>query len=202
MKRLLFLSLLISTFSFGQDNPYKFQIVGAEDTVIYLANYYGEKLYYADTAKADNSGNFSFAKIDAKNEGKYAIVAPGPKYFEIVIADDENIFMKTDTTNLTGNMEVLESENNKIMYDYMHYLGDKKKEREAEIAVPKNYKPTSHIKFSEANSAYNANCKHAADRGQCHSHSMYMSAHCPQACNSTKLGTQESIIAAEYESST
>ncbi|MEM9053001.1 MAG: redoxin domain-containing protein, partial [Bacteroidota bacterium] len=131
MKRLLFLSLLISNFTYGQDDPYKFQIEGAEDTVVYLANYYGEKLYYADTAYTDKSGNFSFSGITSEQEGKYAIVAPGPKYFEIVLADGENVFMKTDTANLTMNMEVVESKNNKIMYNYMQYLGEKKKEREA-----------------------------------------------------------------------
>lgn len=75
---------------------------------------------------------------------------------------------------------------------YEQQMPDKKKELEQQVdtAVPKNYKPKSHIKFSEANSAYNTNCKHAAERGQCHSHSMYMSAHCPQACNSTQLDTE------------
>mmetsp|Transcript_2749 Transcript_2749/g.10015 ORF Transcript_2749/g.10015 Transcript_2749/m.10015 type:complete len:751 (-) Transcript_2749:168-2420(-) len=54
-------------------------------------------------------------------------------------------------------------------------------------AVPKNYHPKSHIKFSEANGAYSKNCQHAADRGQCHSHSVYMAAHCPRACNSSRV---------------
>ena len=102
--------------------------------MIYLANYYGEKLYYADTARTNSNGEFSFKAIEKKNEGKYAIVAPGPKYFEIVIADGENISMKTDTSDLTGMMEVMESENNKIMYDYVQFLSEKKKEREALVA--------------------------------------------------------------------
>jgi len=130
MKRLFILFILLSNIGFSQDNPYHFQVTGAEDTVIYLANYYGEKLYYADTARADNSGNFSFKMIEKENEGKYAVVVPGPKFFEVVIADDEKIVMKTDTSDLTGNMKVEQSKNNTIMYDYVHYLAGKKERRQ------------------------------------------------------------------------
>ncbi len=134
MKHLLFFLLLIGNAVTAQDDAYKFQIVGAEDTVIYLANYYGEKLYYADTAYTDAEGNCSFKAVADEAQGKYAIVAPGPKYFELVIADGENIHMKSDTSDLTGNMEVLESENNKIMYDYIEYLTSKKEQREKLVA--------------------------------------------------------------------
>ena len=134
MKHLLFFLLFIGNVSLAQTNAYNFQIVGAEDTVIYLANYYGEKLYYADTAQTDSEGKFSFESIDDNQQGKYAVVAPGPKYFELIIADGENIHMKTDTSDLTGNMEVLESTNNKIMYGYIDYLTQKKEQREELVA--------------------------------------------------------------------
>lgn len=114
----------------AQNDPYKFKVEGVNDTVVYLANYYGEKLYYADTARADSKGNFSFKAIPEENQGKYAIVVPGPKYFEIVIADDEQIEITSDTVNLVQNVKVLESDNNKIMYNYMTYLTDRRKERE------------------------------------------------------------------------
>jgi peroxiredoxin len=131
MKSIFFLSsfLLVGVLS-AQDLAYRFQIEGAEDTVIYLANYYGEKLYYADTARSDAKGRFGFEAIDKANQGKYAVVIPGPKYFEIIIADGEEIEMATDTANLTGNMQVSVSENNKLMYDYMNYLTEKRSMRE------------------------------------------------------------------------
>lgn len=125
---LSFLLLQISVLS--QDLPYNFTVKGAEDTVIYLANYYGEKLYYADTARSDSEGKFGFEEIGENEEGKYAVVIPGPKYFELVIADGEKIEMATDTSDLTGNMQVLQSENNRLMYDYVSYLTEKRKERE------------------------------------------------------------------------
>jgi peroxiredoxin len=157
MKRFLILSLFISGAALAQNDAYKFQITGAEDTVIYLANYYGEKLYYADTAYTDAEGKFSFKAIEDDAQGKYAIVAPGPKYFELVIADGETINMKTDTANLTGNMEVIESKNNQIMYAYIDYLTSKKDEREKLVAeMEKNKdKPKATEKIKKQYSALN-----------------------------------------------
>jgi peroxiredoxin len=158
MKHLLFSLLFIGNVALAQDDAYKFQITGAEDTVIYLANYYGEKLYYADTAYTDVEGKFSFKAIEDAKQGKYAIVAPGPRYFELVIADGENIRMKTDTSDLIGNMEVLESENNRIMYNYMKYLTAKKGQREklvAELEENKD-KPKASEKVKEQYSKLNS----------------------------------------------
>ncbi len=128
---LLVLSFLICKVSLAQnENPYVFQIDGVSDSTIYLANYYGEKLYYADTTRADASGNFSFKEVEEEKEGKYAVVLPGPRYFEIIIADGEEIEMHSDTADLTGSMEVLKSENNTIVYQYMDFLKERRKERE------------------------------------------------------------------------
>jgi len=158
MKHLFVFLLLIGNVALAQNDAYKFQITGAEDTVIYLANYYGEKLYYADTAYTDAEGKFSFEAIDSSLEGKYAVVAPGPRYFELVIADGENIRMKTDTANLTGNMEVLESVNNTIMYDYIKYLTAKKEQRESLVAKLEENKdkPKATEKIKEQYSTLNA----------------------------------------------
>jgi len=126
--------ILIGVLSFSiasaQEKPYEFQVHNLKDTVVYLANYYGEKLYYADTAYADEKGKFAFKAVTQENQGKYAVVTPGPKYFEIVIADNEKIKIETDTSDLAGNLKVLESQNNKILYDYMNFLTERRKERE------------------------------------------------------------------------
>ncbi len=114
----------------AKDLPYSFEVTGVSDTAIYLANYYGEKLFYADTAFADSKGRFGFKEVAPEKEGKYAVVLPGQKYFEIIIADGERIVMQTDTTDYIDYMKITESENNKIMYAYIDFLAEKKTERE------------------------------------------------------------------------
>ncbi len=132
MKRilLLFIGLVSLTQINAQNDQYKFHIDGVKDTVAYLANYYGDKLYYSDTAYTDASGNFAFKAIPEENQGKYAVVIPGPKYFDLVIADGEKIEITTDTTDLINNLTVQASQNNKVMYEYMKFLTERRKERE------------------------------------------------------------------------
>src|SRR5690554_2900724 len=132
MKRIILFSIGLFSLTqvFSQDNPYKFQVKYLKDTVVYLANYYGDKLYYADTAYADINGKFSFKAIHEEDQGKYAVVIPGPKLFDIVIADNEKIDIVTDTTDLVNNVKVIASQNNKIMYEYMKFLNDRRTERE------------------------------------------------------------------------
>ncbi len=125
---LLFISISLTSFA-QTDHPYKFEITNLPDTTVYLANYYGEKLYYADTTQSVN-GKFSFKKVKPEKEGKFAVVIPGPKYFEIIIADGENIQMQTDTTDLVKNLKVIASKNNEIMYAYVNFLTEKRAERE------------------------------------------------------------------------
>jgi len=133
MKKVFLIALSVSvlhTLSAQKSDPYQFKVANLKDSVVYLANYYGEKLYYADTAKADKNGAFGFSRIKPEKEGKFAVVLPGPKYFEIVIAEGENIKIETDTTDLVGKLKVLESENNKLMYSYMTFLTAKRVERD------------------------------------------------------------------------
>lgn len=134
MKRLFLAILLMFTINlvYSQNqNPYQFEIKNLRDSVVYLANYYGDKLYYADTTYADANGKFSFKAIPEENQGKYAIVIPGPKAFDLMIADNEKIHMITDTVDLLGNMKVVESKNNQVMYDYLDYLNARRVERDS-----------------------------------------------------------------------
>lgn len=130
-KVLLFLPLLfafIQTAHAQVNHTIKGNIKGLKDTTVYLANYYGNKLYYNDTTKVDAKGNFTFKGKPFNEGGKYAIVMPGPKYFDIIVAD-ENIYIEADTTNRIENIKVKESENNKIFFNYVNYISQKMKQR-------------------------------------------------------------------------
>ena len=54
MKKTLVILLIFFTCNvFGQQNL-SFKINGLKDTTVFLARYFGEKLYYADTANSKN----------------------------------------------------------------------------------------------------------------------------------------------------
>ena len=50
MKSIFILTFaLVTTFSFGQ--KLKFKVANQKDTTVFLVKYFGQKLYYADTAE-------------------------------------------------------------------------------------------------------------------------------------------------------
>jgi peroxiredoxin len=127
---LVIFSCILSAFA-QKNNVYelKFKVKGVKDTAVYLANYYGEKLYYADTAMANSRGEFVFSGTKALPAGKYAVVTPGPKYFELFV--QEQFFeMTTDTADFVKHMVVKNSPNNQLLYDYIHFIIERRLESE------------------------------------------------------------------------
>ena len=113
---------MISFSCLGQQKL-QFKIDGLNDTTVFLARYFGEKLYYADTTISKNETVIFNKKVLVG--GIYAVVCPNSKYFEFIVAD-EDVLMETDINDFNGKMKVIKSENNKIFYDYIKFLGSMK----------------------------------------------------------------------------
>lgn len=107
-----------------------FQIKGTAGDTVFLANYYGNRLYYADTAIADGHGLSVFNSPKGYKTGVYAVVVPGPKYFEIIVNEPE-VKISSDTADLTGRLEVERSRENTLFHAYIRTLNEKKKEGDA-----------------------------------------------------------------------
>jgi thiol-disulfide isomerase/thioredoxin len=127
------LAMIAGLSAKAQKQPSKYtikgHIEGLKDTVVFLANYYGNKLYYNDTSRVDSKGNYSFKGKPYNECGKYALVMPGPKYFDFVIAE-ENIVMNCDASNDVEKIEIKESVNNKEFFEYIRFINKKIKERQ------------------------------------------------------------------------
>jgi thiol-disulfide isomerase/thioredoxin len=103
----------------------KFKVNGAKDTTVFLANYYGNKLYYSDTAKTDAKGAFQFSTKKKFDSGLYAVVVSG-KYFELVL-NNENVYMESDKADMVNKVKVIDSKENNVFYEYIKFINDKKK---------------------------------------------------------------------------
>lgn len=117
------------TKSTSQGYKIKGHIDGLKDTVVYLGNYFGKSLYYNDTARVDINGNFEFKGKPANEIGKYALIMPGPKYFDIIV-DQENIVINANADNDINKIVVKESESNKEFFNYIKYINSKRVERD------------------------------------------------------------------------
>ncbi|MFN3876320.1 MAG: hypothetical protein ACK4L7_10465, partial [Flavobacteriales bacterium] len=109
---LLLASLHLPLATVAQDGPKRtieVQIQGlAKGDTVYLANYYGAKLYYNDTAIADGRSTVVFKKPKGYAAGVYAVVVPGPKYFELVV-NEPVITLATRTDDLLEGLQVKQS---------------------------------------------------------------------------------------------
>ena len=148
MKRLLVLTILLSTFNlFGQ--KLKFKIIGQKDTTIHLVRYYGKNLYYADTANI-KGGEVEFDGSKQK-PGILAVLLPGQKYFEFIY-NNEEVNIETIAPDFLVNMKVKKSEENRVFVDYMKFLGDKRKESDKLIAERDKIKNQQDQAYKDFNS--------------------------------------------------
>ena len=127
MKRVSLLIVLMSFFvlGFSQDNnKYKIEVKlkNNVDSVLYLANYYGDKTYLADTAFVKGNGNFIFQNDEKLEGGLYIVVNQSKKsIMEFLVSDSRDMKIETSGPDFIGNMEITNSAENVLFYDYLRY---------------------------------------------------------------------------------
>lgn len=119
----------------------KVQIAGIKDTVCYLANYYGDKTYLADTAAVDSKGRFEFSGDSILPGGVYIIAGQSNnKYLEFIIDQSQNFSVSSNVTELSSNIRFEKSEENVLFYDFMKNNMKIRKEIDVEQKLQKNLK--------------------------------------------------------------
>jgi thiol-disulfide isomerase/thioredoxin len=119
MKNILFVTcVLLSSLTYAQ--KLRFKVEGLKDTTVFLTKYYGQKLFYADTAVM-KGGIAEFTANPNLKPGVLALLMPGQKYFEFIY-NNEEIYIETKGPDFVSNMKVKKSEENKIFVAYIQYL--------------------------------------------------------------------------------
>ncbi len=122
----LILALYISVFA--QEKPsYRIEInfKNSTDSVIYLANYYGDKTYLADTARVQGHGTFVFEKHKNLDGGLYIVVNQQKKsLFEFLVSDSRNMKFDVKGDDYVKDMVVSKSEENQLFFQYLNFSGD------------------------------------------------------------------------------
>ena len=115
-------------------NDLTVHVEGLGADTVYLAHYYGAKLFYNDTAVANAEGTVQFDGKPRNEGGKYAVVLPGPKFFEFLMVEEPMEF-KTTAANPAKDLEVILSKENDVFYEYMKFIQEKRNERAPYDAV-------------------------------------------------------------------
>lgn len=105
---------------------FEFNLKEAEkDSLIIIANYFGLKQYYYDTAFAVSPGKFVF-ETDSIPGGIYmGVTTDKSNFFEFMVDGKENrIVMNTNKFDMVGSMKVGESNENKLFYDFQRKMDE------------------------------------------------------------------------------
>ncbi|MBO4306881.1 MAG: DUF5106 domain-containing protein [Bacteroidales bacterium] len=107
----------------GKKDPKKgYKIVlhidNADDSVMFLGNYYAGKTYVVDTARRDKKNNYVFEHKDRLlMPGMYFFTNPAYEYVEFIIHNEEPYFtFETSRQNWTTNMRVKGSKENEYLF--------------------------------------------------------------------------------------
>ena len=66
-----------------------------------------------------------YASTKPRNEGgKYAVVLPGPKFFEFLMVE-ETMEFKTSAANPAKDLQVIQSKENDVFYGYMKFIQER-----------------------------------------------------------------------------
>ncbi|MEM7369383.1 MAG: DUF5106 domain-containing protein [Bacteroidota bacterium] len=120
----LFLFDQTSTLARGGGYEIKLQVNGATAGTAILANYYGHTNQVQDSAEVEQ-GNFSFVGEQSLPQGMYIVVLPGrTQYFDLIIDEDQQFELISDTTDLVRLMEVEGSKENSVFYNHVRFMGE------------------------------------------------------------------------------
>ncbi len=122
------------------------------DTLIF-GNYFNETIMIADTFLTDSEGNASIRGEKLLPEGMYTVYFPNKSRLDLLIGRDQDFTLSTDTSDMVENTRFKGSHQNQAFYDYLTYLGKKRKETLPYQQILKN--PPSPADSSEARQALN-----------------------------------------------
>lgn len=127
---LLGVLFVFSTSSKAQTKGYKIDVTikGYNDTNVFLAHHFAKSMYPDDTVRLDKNGRGVFTKDKPLIQGLYVIFLPNQTYFEIIVGEDQNFSLVTDTTDYLKNLSFKGSPDNTIFLEFQKYMQSKHQE--------------------------------------------------------------------------
>jgi len=154
---LILIALIQYNLSFSQGHEINFKIKHLDDSVVYLARYYGDNKYIKDTIVVNGKESFSVKGTEELPCGIYLIVREKRNaYFEFIV-NDQSFTVISDTTDFIKKTSFIDSPDNTQLYDYFKYAG-KLSEKANSVQ--------SELKRIAADSTENAKKKHAKRKSE------------------------------------
>lgn len=120
---LLFVSFVKGEVFAGTDGyAITVNIRNYNDSIIFLAKYYGDKQYIQDTVKRGVNGVFFIHGTEPLDGGVYIIATSDKRYFEMVVDKEQQFSVDVDNADFIGSIKFKGSQENNDYYDYLHFI--------------------------------------------------------------------------------
>ena len=116
-----FVTFLLVTFHYqtiAQGYKINLKIKGAEEKSAQFAYYQGDKQYVVQNSKFDKGGQLTLQGKEKLAPGIYFIVVGKLGFFDIIIREQQEFSLKSDTTDLVGLMKIKGSADNDVFFAY------------------------------------------------------------------------------------
>lgn len=107
------------------------QLNGFQNQELILGYYFNKRMYVTDTVPISGTGLAVFQQEEALPGGLYLFYLPNGKYFDVLINDEQNFSIQTDTADLVGKMQITGAKEPGLFLAYQRFLMQKQKESEA-----------------------------------------------------------------------
>lgn len=128
MKRAAFIFTLYFSLLSAVNAQYniEFQINPLKNDTLILAHYFNKTFSVQDTGLIDTNGKVILEGPVSLPQGLYLVYLSPSLRFDIIIGEDQNFIIKTDTVDFIENAKIYGSEENSVFYDYQKYLAQKR----------------------------------------------------------------------------
>ena len=109
----------------GKGYEIKIKINNLKNKDIYLGYHFGEKLYVSDTATLNEKGIGVFSGKEKLKKGLYFVYLPNKTFFDIILDENQEFTVENDTFDYVKNIKIINSDLNKVFYEYQKYLNEK-----------------------------------------------------------------------------
>lgn len=124
MKRLFLLLcvVFIAELANAQGHNIKITVPKMANKQIILAHYLEGKVYATDTARLDANGSGAFKNKNKLGKGMYLLLFSPSNYFDILIGDNQNFSIKTDTVDVLSRIQIEGSAENTAFLNFQKFM--------------------------------------------------------------------------------
>jgi thiol-disulfide isomerase/thioredoxin len=142
MKLACYIFALLCCFGFrkadAQGYEIKVKINGLPNKKVILGHYLSKTMYPDDTITLDNNSTGVFKGNKKLPGGMYLMYLPNSSFFDVIIGEDQQFSLATDTANFLQSLVIKGSDENQVFLDFQRYFSSLRASADSVSTLLKN----------------------------------------------------------------